>query len=287
MKLAIASGKGGTGKTTVAVNLAALLAGQGLSPALADCDVEEPNAHLFLNPQWSAEEDSFLPVPDIDTTACLGESCRLCIDLCRFKSLLWMAGEVLVFPELCHGCGLCSLACPAQAVAEGKRLLGQVRQGSRGPLRFYGGVLRVGEAMATPLIKAVKAAAAGEPFQIWDCPPGTACSAIAAMDGADLVLLVAEPTAFGLHDLTLAVRLARVLGLPLAAVVNRAGMGDDRVERFLKAEGVPILARLPYSLEAARLCAEGRLLVEASTELRQAYGDLWNAVRARAGEVTP
>ncbi len=287
MKLAIASGKGGTGKTTVAVNLAALLASRGLTPALADCDVEEPNAHLFLHPQWSGERDEFLPVPEIDPARCLGEDCRRCIELCRFKALLWMAGEVMIFPELCHGCGLCSLACPARAVGQGRRLLGQVRVGSRGPLRFYGGVLRVGEAMATPLIRAVKQAAGAEPFQIWDCPPGTACSAITAMDGADLVLLVAEPTAFGLHDLSLAVRLGRVLGLPLAAVINRAGMGDDRVERFLENAGVPILARLPYSLEAAAACAEGRLLVEAAGGLKEAYGDLWNALRARAAEVTP
>ncbi len=287
LKLAVASGKGGTGKTTVAVNLAAWLAAKGNAPALADCDVEEPNAHLFLQPRWDREEDSFLPVPVIDTAACLGESCRRCVELCRFKALLWMAGEVIVFPELCHGCGLCSLACPARAVSEGRRLLGQVRTGSHGALRLYGGVLRVGEAMSTPLIKAVKQAAEAEPLQIWDCPPGTACPAIAAMDGADLVLLVAESTAFGLHDLSLALELARTLGLPAVAVINRAGMGDDRAERFLEREGVPILARLPYSLEAAALCAEGRLLVEGSNSMEALYAGLWDALQEQRCEVAP
>lgn len=285
MKLAIASGKGGTGKTTVAVNLAALLTSHGFEPTLVDCDVEEPNAHLFLQPEWQKEHDAFLPIPNINMDACLGESCRRCVELCQFKALIWIAGEVLVFPELCHGCGLCSIACPAQAIKEDRRLLGQVRTGSKKP-RLVGGVLRVGEAMATPLIKAVKEEAASEELQIWDCPPGTACPAISAMDGAELALLVAEPTVFGLHDLSLAVRLCRVLELPLAAVINRAGMGDDRVEHFLQAEGVPILARLPYSPEAATACAEGRLLVHASDELCNAYEELWSAIQARVAEVT-
>lgn len=279
MKLAIASGKGGTGKTTVAVNLAVTLARQGLAPVLADCDVEEPNSHIFLAPDWEREERIAQPVPRIDHKACLGPECRRCIELCRFKALIWMAGEVMAFPELCHGCGLCAEACPAGAVNWSEREVGVVRSGAANGVRLLGGLMRVGEAMATPLIRAVKREAQGSDLQIWDCPPGTACPAVASLQGADAALLVTEPTPFGLHDLTLAVALVRELGLPFGVVINRAGMGDERVERYLERESIPLLASLPYSLEAAAAGADGLLLVDVLPAMSGAYIQLWTALQ--------
>jgi len=281
LKIAVASGKGGTGKTTVAVNLAFLAAEAGRQAVFADCDVEEPNAHVFLATVWESETKALLPIPRFAQQRCLGESCRICLDLCRFKALIRMAGEIMLFPEMCHGCGLCKLACPAGAVSDDVRELGVVRQGMSGTIRMAGGLSRVGEAMSSPLIKAVKQAVYDAPFQIWDCPPGTACPVIAAVSGADYVILVAEPTAFGLHDLNLAVELVRAMGLPHGVVINRDGMGDDRVLDYLKREGIELLGRIPGSLEAARASARGGLLAQTFPEIRAVLETVLATVRDR------
>lgn len=297
MQIAIASGKGGTGKTTLSVNLSAHLSRSGLSVTLADCDVEEPNAHLFLDPQWTWTRDAHTTVPKILAERCLGATCRICVTECRFKALAWI-GEVMDFPELCHGCGLCMEACPAGAIVESSRNMGSIRHGKSScptlqNLHLTSGILRVGEAMSPPLIRALlEATAIPDPISntivIRDCPPGTSCPVITSLDGAEFTILVTEPTPFGLHDLRLAVETLRVLHQPFGVVINRDGIGNNGVDVWLEEENIPVLARFPHSAAAASACAEGLLLIDALPETRHLYDQLWQevttAMRSLSGE---
>jgi len=276
MRLAIASGKGGTGKTTVAVNLALYLKESGHRVCLADCDVEEPNVHYFLDVEWAHRQIQTVPVPAIDSNKCIGESCLQCVSECRFKSLIWMADTVMVFPELCHGCGLCLYLCPADAVKESTREIGFVRRGNCHGLNICGGLLRIGEAMAPPLISRVLEAAHTEGILIADAPPGTSCPVVQTVSNADYVILVAEPTPFGLHDFRITVELLEKLGLAFGVAINRDGMGDDRLEKFILRENIHVLARFPYSMKAAMACSRGELLIRSMPGFNELYRELWD-----------
>ncbi|WP_448383219.1 ATP-binding protein [Desulfosoma sp.] len=276
MILAIASGKGGTGKTTVACSLAAALE---RPVVLADCDVEEPNAHLFLKPHWDATIPVTVDVPVIDGEKCT--LCGACQDLCQFKAIAVLPETVLTFQELCHSCGGCALVCPAEAVSWGSRRIGERRTGRRGPIRFVDGTLRIGEAMAPPLIRAVRRAAADIPdcaVVLVDAPPGTSCPVVASLWGADYVLLVTEPTPFGLNDLALAVAAVRKMGIPCGLVVNRCDIGDDRIHAFARRENLPILLEIPFDRKVAEQYAQGHLLVDVFPEWKAMMRGLYDAV---------
>lgn len=286
MHIVVASGKGGTGKTTVAIALAQSLAAEREAGAilLLDADVEAPNVHLFLKPAFESTEEFAPVIPEVDLERCTG--CGRCGVVCQYHAILAFPasaeGErptVLVFPALCHSCGGCALACPEAAIREIPRRTGVLEKGRAGALRFAHGVLDVGQAMASPLIGRLKEWAqehAG--VVIVDAPPGTACPVVHSMHGADFVLLVTEPTPFGLHDLRLAVGVARELGLPMGVVINRDGIGDDGVERFCREEGLPILLRIPFDRRIAEGYAAGRPLLETLPEYAERFRALFAAI---------
>ncbi|WP_300667684.1 ATP-binding protein [Desulfoluna sp.] len=275
MIITVASGKGGTGKTTVATNLAVAV---GKGTTLLDCDVEEPNVHLFLEPKNLRKTPITTMIPVVDQDACI--QCGACSELCHFSAITLVADELYLFPNMCHSCGGCVMVCPAGALTEGSRELGELEIGQWNDIELISGRLRVGEAMSPPLIERVKEAAEGRELVIVDAPPGTSCPVIAAMNGTHYVLLVTEPTPFGLNDLKLAVEAVRVLGMPFGIVINRADAGDDRVVRYAEEEGIEILMSIPYSRKVAEYYARGRLLVEAMPEMAEAFGGLVEKIRA-------
>ncbi len=275
MIISIASGKGGTGKTTVATNLALTL---GDRVELLDCDVEEPNAHLFLKPEIERSEQVDTPVPLVDLEKCT--FCRKCAELCRFSALAVVGEKVLVFPELCHSCGGCMTICPEGAISETGRELGRIEFGHRDGVGFIHGRLRVGEAMSPPLIKQVRAAADPHRLTLIDAPPGTSCPVIAAMSDTDFVLLVTEPTPFGLHDLELAVGAVKLLGLPCGLVVNRSDLGEQKVFEYAASEQIPVLLTIPFDRRIAEAYSKGKTIVEELPEWREKFQALYEDIAA-------
>jgi MinD superfamily P-loop ATPase len=247
-------------------------------PLLIDCDVEEPNASLFLSPELTDRREVGQLIPAVDDATCT--HCGRCAEVCQFNALAVVADRVLIFPELCHGCGSCTMNCPVGAIEEVLHVMGTIERGWAGRVEFAHGTLDIGEAMAVPVIRQLKQWAMeetpGNRPTIVDAPPGTACPVVETMRGADVALMVTEPTPFGLHDLRLAVEVARdELGLPVAVIVNRDGVGDDGVSRYCAAEQVPIVMRIPLDRRIAEAYSEGIPLVEALPAYRDRFVDLW------------
>lgn len=288
LRIAVASGKGGTGKTTIATNLAVVLGESGMRTAYVDCDVEEPNGHLFLKPEFHVSSEVSIPVPEVDEARC--SLCGACGKACRFSAIVALPKKVLTFPKLCHGCGGCSLACPEDAIREVPRPIGVVEAGFAGQevvgqadqVAFLQGKLSVGEAMSPPLIEAVLAAAPFEGTTIIDAPPGTSCPVISSVKNADVVLLVTEPTPFGLNDLKLAVEMVRELGVPFGVAVNRAGAGDRAVFEYCESESIPILLELANDRRIAHAYSRAELCVAALPELKPQFLALAEKLRELA-----
>ncbi|MFA5100504.1 MAG: ATP-binding protein [Candidatus Omnitrophota bacterium] len=278
MIISIASGKGGTGKTTVAVNLALSLK----NVQVLDCDVEEPNAHLFLKPRIKDEVKAFIPVPEVDETKCT--HCGRCRDVCAYHAIAVLPaadgkkGSVLIFPHLCHGCGACSLLCPQKAIKEINKDIGVIEVGDKGNMQFGHGRLNIGEAMSPPLIRQVKSYINPTRTVIIDAPPGTSCPVITAVKGSDFCVLVTEPTPFGLNDLVLAVEVLRKLQIPFGVVINRSDIGDGKVEDYCLKENIPILMKIPFSREIAVSYSEGVPIVKKDVSYQDKFINLYRDI---------
>ncbi len=279
MILAVASGKGGTGKTSISVNLARVL---GFPVQLLDCDVEEPNAHLFLRGALIGEEEINIAVPEIDATAC--SACDDCVNFCQFNALASFCSTPLVFPELCHGCGGCTLVCPRDAIREVDFRIGTIKTFVDQNITLKSGCLDVGVSLASALVNSVKSCLDKGVTAILDAPPGTACPAVATLRNVDFVVLVTDPTPFGLHDLKLAVDTVRELQLPFGVVINRVGIGDDRVTRFCTEENIPVLLEIPDDRRIAEAYSRGELIVEMLPEYRACFERLWQAITREAAK---
>jgi MinD superfamily P-loop ATPase len=276
MRLVVASGKGGTGKTTVAVNLARAW---GAPVQLLDCDVEAPNARLFLG---GAELDSqvvTVPVPEVTEALCNG--CGECSRFCEYSAIACVADRAMVFARMCHSCGGCSLVCPTNAISEVENRIGSIVTSCSGNITLMEGILDVGGALAPPLIRRLKSLAKNGDPVILDSPPGTSCPVVTTMKGSDFVILVTEPTPFGLHDLTLAVATTRELGIPFGVVVNRLGTGDDRVHSYCAAENIQVLLEIPDDRRIAEAYSRGELLVDALPEYAGLFAGLRREMEKR------
>lgn len=272
MIISIASGKGGTGKTLLATSLALALAPDN-NVQLLDCDVEEPNDHIFMKPTIEARESAVIPVPIIDQTKCT--HCGKCSEVCVYNALAVLKTMVMTFHELCHGCGACSYLCPEQAIREEPREIGVIESGKADGADFVHGVLNVGEAMAPPVIRQVKKHINGEGIAIIDASPGTSCPVVEAVKGSDFCVLVTDPTPFGLHDLKLATEVVRILGIPCGVIINRSGQNDSETENYCLQEGIPVLMKIPLDIEIAKLYSRGVPLVQGMPEWRERFVDLY------------
>ncbi|MBE0523428.1 MAG: ATP-binding protein [Methanosarcinales archaeon] len=273
MIISVASGKGGTGKTTIATNMALSIA----NAQLLDCDVEEPDSHLFFDMDLEKVEDVYLSVPVVDNEKC--DYCQKCSKFCQYNAIAVLPSDILIFPQLCHGCGGCTLVCPKGAITEEKRIIGIIEGGGSDGVEFYHGMLNIGEPMATPIIKTLKKKIDKEKNAILDSPPGTSCPAVETIRGTDFCLLVTEPTPFGLYDLKLAVEVVQHLAVPFGVVINRDGIGDDRVEKFCMERDIPVLMKIPHNEDIARLYSNGQPFVLEMPEWKEEFVRLFNVIQ--------
>jgi len=274
MKIAVLSGKGGAGKTFVAVNLSVV----AKDAVYVDCDVEEPNGHLFLKPKETHVETVTLPIPKFDNEKCIG--CRKCADFCAFGALAFIKGKPVLFPEICHSCGGCALICPANAVTEEEKTVGWIREGSNGALKAYFGEMAVGEASGVAIIKGLLGKIQSEKKDvIIDCPPGSACVVMESIKDADFCLLVAEPTIFGRHNLEMVYELVKLFEKPFAVVLNKCSDEWNPSADFCSENQVPVVGKIDFNHSLGEIIGNGEIAVEKEETYRKVFAEILSAVR--------
>jgi MinD superfamily P-loop ATPase len=280
MIISVASGKGGTGKTTVATILALSLSTNGHQVSFLDCDVEAPNAHLFLAPVLDQKAQVNQMIPEVNEQLCSG--CGRCAEVCEFHAIVTLGGKTLVFPELCHGCGSCTLVCPEKAISEVPKQIGVLERGAtKEGIRFRRGLLDIGEPMAVPVISQLRKwdQNGHEEIVVRDSPPGASCPVVETLREADFIILVTEPTPFGLHDLKLAVQLTRELKIPTGVIINRDGIGDGSVEEYCEESNLPVLMRIPFDRKIGEGIAQGKPLVEIYPEYIEEFRTMYQQLQ--------
>ena len=283
MKIAVVSGKGGTGKTTVSLNIANYLAENHTQVTYVDCDVEEPNGHLFLHPSIEHTKTVGIPIPAVDSTLCDG--CGKCGEICRFSAIVVISGKVLVFPELCKGCGGCTLVCPKKAIQESLQEVGIVERGNANGIGYLAGKLKIGQASAVPIIRYIKQTLPDDHYVILDAPPGTSCPVIETVKDCDFAVLVTEPTPFGLHDLTLASEMVEQIGIPQGIVLNRASWNNELIYKFCRERHIDLIAEIPDDRRIATAYSRGEILIDTLPEYKVQFADILHNVEHRVQQL--
>lgn len=280
MKITVASGKGGTGKTTIATSLALSLAGLGVDTWYVDCDVEAPNGYIFLKPEIISQSQAVVQIPHIQFNQCNG--CGKCVSVCQFHALVQIDKIILVYPAMCHGCGSCTWNCPERAIFEVPKPIGTLEKGITGEgIQYLCGALSLGEPMPTPVIRQLKrlCVPAEEAVVVYDAPPGASCSVVESLRGADFALLVTEPTPFGLHDLQQVLGIVREMNIPMGVAINRDGFGDRNMDKFLAENRIPVLLRIPFLKQLAVEIASGNALIRALPEYDELFRQMYYEIR--------
>jgi len=273
MIISVASGKGGTGKTTVAVNLALAIE----KCQLLDCDVEEPNAAIFIKPKKYSSHKVSILIPKIDQSSCI--LCGTCVNICAFSALAKTDDKIMFFPELCHGCGACTYFCPTEAIKEILHEVGNVEIGKNNQVEFVQGLLKIGQPLSPVVIKAVKQHIKSDSLAIIDAPPGTSCPVISAIKDTDFCILVTEPTPFGLHDFKLSVKVLKKMNIPFGTIINRSNLGNNHTEQFCKKEDIPILLEIPFSKKIAEAYSKGYSIFHVLPEYKSKFQEIFIKIK--------